>query len=398
MTPSPFIAVWEITLRCDQACGHCGSRAGRPRQSELTTAEAIDLVAQLAELGVREVTLIGGEAYMRGDWLEILGAISRHGMLATLVTGGFGMTAAKARAAFAAGLKSASVSIDGTPATHDGLRGRPQSFLRAQTALQSLGLAGVATAVNTQINRRSVGELSQILDTVVEARAQSWQVQLTVPMGRAADDPELILQPYELIDLFPRLAALAAAARERGVQFVCGNNIGYFGPYDGTLRRGFAAGHAQACGAGSFTMGIEADGTVKGCPSLATAAWAGGNVRTASLRSIWEAAAPMRAIRERTSAELWGHCAACYYAPECRGGCTWMSDSVLGRPGNNPYCHHRALELKRQGRRERIEMKERAPGAAFDRARYVLIEEPDSPLGDACLAFEGARRATGPSA
>src|SRR5579863_9731448 len=59
----PLYAVWEITLRCDLACKHCGSRAGRAREGELTTGEALDLVRQMAELGVKEVTLIGGEAY-----------------------------------------------------------------------------------------------------------------------------------------------------------------------------------------------------------------------------------------------------------------------------------------------------------------------------------------------
>jgi MoaA/NifB/PqqE/SkfB family radical SAM enzyme len=73
----PIYAVWEITLACDLACRHCGSRAGRQRPDELSTAEALDLVAQMAALGVKEVTLIGGEAYLRDDWLEIVRAMSR---------------------------------------------------------------------------------------------------------------------------------------------------------------------------------------------------------------------------------------------------------------------------------------------------------------------------------
>src|SRR5204863_6170475 len=42
----PIYTVWEITLRCDLACRHCGSRAGKARQDELSTGEALDLVAQ----------------------------------------------------------------------------------------------------------------------------------------------------------------------------------------------------------------------------------------------------------------------------------------------------------------------------------------------------------------
>ena len=64
-------AVWEITLKCNLACIHCGSRAGPGRENELSTAEALDLVRQLDEVGIREVSLIGGEAFLRPDWLEI---------------------------------------------------------------------------------------------------------------------------------------------------------------------------------------------------------------------------------------------------------------------------------------------------------------------------------------
>src|SRR3954468_3830033 len=83
----PVNAVWELTLRCDLACTHCSSRAGRPRSDELTTAEALDVVRQMADLGVLEVTLIGGEAYLHEGWTEIVRAIRAHGMECTMVTG-----------------------------------------------------------------------------------------------------------------------------------------------------------------------------------------------------------------------------------------------------------------------------------------------------------------------
>ncbi len=119
----PIYAVWELTLKCDLACGHCGSRAGRTRPDELDTAACLDLVAQMAALGVLEVTVIGGEAYLRDDWLTIVRAIRDAGMHCSMTTGGRGLTAELARAGAEAGLRSASVSIDGHEATHDRLRG-----------------------------------------------------------------------------------------------------------------------------------------------------------------------------------------------------------------------------------------------------------------------------------
>src|SRR5262245_29426043 len=162
----PIYAVWEITLACDLACRHCGSRAGHARANELTTAECLDLVSQMAELGVKEVTLIGGEAYLREDWVEIIRAIRPAGMQATMTTGGRGMTSERAAAGARAGLMSASVSIDGTEATHDRLRGVAGSYRAALGALSNLRQAGVRVAVNTQINRLSMPDLPDVVEAI----------------------------------------------------------------------------------------------------------------------------------------------------------------------------------------------------------------------------------------
>ncbi|HEY3820526.1 MAG TPA: radical SAM protein [Polyangiaceae bacterium] len=372
----PLLAVWELTLRCDLACRHCGSRAGRARPDELSTAECLDLIRQLAELGTREVAIIGGEAYLRDDWLEILGAIRARGMQATMTTGGRGMTRERAEGAARAGMHSASVSVDGEEVTHDRLRGVKGSHRAALEAIANLRAAGIPVAANTQINRLSMPELPRVLERLAAAGIRSWQLQITVAMGRAVDEPDVLLQPYDLVALFPMLAELARRARELGVDVVAGNNVGYFGPFESLLRGRTRKGHSCGCGAGRIALGIEADGTIKGCPSLATREWAGGNVRQTSLRDIWERATPLRYTRDRTTRDLWGYCATCYYADECRAGCTWTGDVLFGRPGNNPYCHHRATELRKEGLRERVVPVAAAPGEPFDHGLFDLVVEP----------------------
>jgi MoaA/NifB/PqqE/SkfB family radical SAM enzyme len=44
----PTYAVWEVTLKCNQKCRFCGTRAGHPRRNELDTEECLDVVRQLA--------------------------------------------------------------------------------------------------------------------------------------------------------------------------------------------------------------------------------------------------------------------------------------------------------------------------------------------------------------
>jgi radical SAM protein with 4Fe4S-binding SPASM domain len=372
----PIYAVWEITRRCDLACQHCGTRAGHARSDELDTEECLDVVAQMAELGIKEVTLIGGEAYLRPDWLTIVAAVKRHGMDCSMTTGGRGITRERALQAAEAGLMGAAVSLDGMEPAHDRQRALDGSFRAGVRALEHLRAAGIPISVNTQINAWSWRDLPELLEVLSEQRAHAWQLQLTVPMGRAADRPEILLQPYQLLEVFPLIASLVPRAEAAGVRIFPGNNVGYFGPHEALLRRYFPSQHRSSCGAGKSTLGLEANGTVKGCPSLPTADWAGGNVRANSLRDIWERAAPLRYTRDRTPDELWGYCRECYYAAECMGGCTWMAHALFGKPGNNPYCHHRVLEMQRAGLRERVALRERAPGTPFDHGVFELISEP----------------------
>lgn len=375
-TTSLVYVVWELTLRCDLHCGHCGSRAGKVREGELSTDEALDVVRQLAEMGAREVTLIGGEAYLREDWDTIARAIVDAGMTCTMTTGGRSLTAERARRAKAAGIASVSVSIDGIGPTHDLQRGVNGAFEAARAALANLRDVGLPVSVNTQINRLSFPELGQVLDFIVAEGGHSWQVQLTVPMGRAVEHADWLLQPDDLLVVIPRLAELGALAKSRGVRLWPGNNIGYFGPHEHDLRIDQTpAGHSVGCQAGIHTLGLEADGTVKGCPSLPTAAYSGGSTRERPIRDTWAQAAPLRFARDRATAP-WGFCGECYYSEVCRGGCSWTAHVFFGKPGNNPYCHHRALEHEARGLRERLVLATPAPGEPFDHGLFDLVVEP----------------------
>lgn len=379
----PAMAVWEFTLACDQQCKACGPRAGMARDDELGTEEALRLVDELAELGVGEVVLIGGEAYLRADVLLVIRRIRERGMSCSLTTGGLGLTRTRADALVEAGVQLVSVSIDGLEATHDALRGTPGGWRRCFEALAHCRAAGAAIAANTQINRRSWRELDALCDRLGAAGISAWQMFLTMPHGNAADHPELILQPHELLELFPAIDRVIDRCARHKIRFWPGNNLGYFGPYEEKLRRlqqddGFYKG----CSAGRTGLGIAADGTIKSCPSVGGAVNSGGNWRDHGLRALWERAPEIRYVERRTLDDLWGYCRECYYAETCMAGCTAMSEPLLGRPGNNPYCHHRALEMDAIGMRERVEMVAAAGPASFAHGLFRLIREPKDGQGE----------------
>ncbi len=378
--PKPRIAVWELTLACDQACRHCGPRAGKARPDELTTEECLRLVDELARAGVGEVALIGGEPYLRNDFVLIIRAIREAGMTCILTTGGYGLTRARASAMVEAGISSVSVSIDGLAEHHDFLRNRKRSWDHAMQALRYMRDAGARIAVNTQINALTWRDLPALLELIAPLGIHGWQVQTTVAHGNAADHPEILIQPYEYIELFELLSTLVDRCEELGVRFLAANTLGFFGPYDHKLRRHQNAhGHYLGCQAGKSTVAIESDGAIKTCPSLGGERSIGGYWREHGFDRIWADAPQMQYTRVRTIDDLWGFCRTCYYASLCMGGCTSISEPLLGRPGNNPYCHHRALELDRQGLRERVERVATARGEPFDNALFRVIREHKDP-------------------
>ncbi len=379
----PRLAVWEFTLACDQACIHCGPRAGRPRGDELTTDEALQLVREMADLGVGEVVLIGGEAYLRDDFILVTRAIREAGMMATMVTGGYNLTRARAQAAVEAGINSVSVSIDGLRDSHNRVRQTRggDSWSRSFQALRNLREAGAQIAANTQINVWTRHELLELLELLAAEGIHSWQLQITVPHGNAADNPEILLQPYMYLELFETIGQVLERAEALGVRVWPANSLGYFGPHESKLRtpRMRRTGHFRGCEAGKSSLGIESNGMIKNCPSLGGPPNVGGSWREHGLRELWTRAPQITALRTRTLDDLWGYCRECYYADICMAGCTAVSEPVLGRPGNNPFCHHRALEMDRQGLRERIEFVRKAPEIAFGTALFRVVREPKDP-------------------
>lgn len=376
--PHPLYCVWEITLACDLGCAHCGSRAGDERPGELNTAQCLDVVRQLDEIGVREVTLIGGEAYLRDDWHVIAAEISRRGMRCSMTTGARNLTDERLQQAVDAGLRTISISIDGLERTHDAQRGAKGSWRAAVDAARRVAASPIRLATNTQINKLSMPELPAIADLLGEIGSKAWQIQLTVPMGRAADRPDLLVQPTDLLELFPLLVWInETKLKPSGVKLFPGNNIGYFGPYERLLRYGGVNGaHWQGCSAGQWSIGLEADGKIKGCPSLPSNDWTGGYLPDDDLAATIANATELKFIRERTVEDLWGYCRTCYYADICKAGCTWTSHVFFGRSGNNPYCIHRALQHEAKGLRERLVRAEAAPGDPFDHGRFDIVVEP----------------------
>ena len=345
----PRNCVWELTLRCNLRCVHCGSRAGGPRPDELSTAECLDVADELHELGCELVSLSGGEPTLRDDWHVIAKALVDKGILVNMVTNGvYGSDKKRdevALRALEAGLCNVAVSIDGTTPVHDYIRGAG-NFDQAIASVRRFSALGLSVCVMTTVNRLNLSELPDIRKIAMDAGATVWRLQLAKPMGALEENRALIIRPADMLQLIPALARMKKAG---GIALGVGDSIGYYGPHDRVLRgRGWRGRKEswQGCQAGMQAIGIEADGGVKGCLSLQAkladgSSFLEGNVRESSLADIWFRRGAFSYNREFSLESLTGGCAKCRRAPVCRGGARCVSSAVCGHLGEDPYCHLR---------------------------------------------------------
>ena len=278
---------------------------------------------------------------------------------------------------------------------HDRLRGVKGSFDQAVDVMRFAAAEGISVGVNTQINALSKDRLGEVFDTIVAHGVKFWQMQLTVAMGNAVDNADILLQPCDIRGVAATVTDLIERARPIGVRIFPGNNMGYFAEHEHLWRTLTSEPtHWGGCTAGETTLGLEADGTIKGCPALPSDPYSGGTTRGGSIRNAIEALAPK--VPRKAHSRGSGFCGSCYYWNVCRGGCTWVTHGISGTKRDNPYCNYRARELAKKGLRERVVKLAEAPGRPFDFGRFeILVENEHGHRVSKRLAVDSKKRPRG---
>ncbi len=339
-------AVWEVTMGCNMRCGHCGSSCKDALPEELSTEEALGLCDQIADLGLKWITLSGGEPLTRKDIGLLVQRLSSQGVAVNIITNGWLLDHAKAEELKKAGIATVAISIDGTEEIHDSIR-RKGAFKHAEASCQALRKLSIKAGAVTTITKRNIGILRELKEELIRMGVGTWQVQIGLPMGNMKEKPDWLLSPEQMLDI---IAFCYETAREGRIKIYPADCIGYYTKKELEIKKISYntewVSSWDGCNAGIRGFGILHDGRILGCTSIRSEEYIEGSIREKSLREIWESEDSFRWRRSIRKEQLEGDCKTCIYGSKCLGGCPntrlTMNGSIYSE---NQYCAYN-LELK----------------------------------------------------
>jgi radical SAM protein with 4Fe4S-binding SPASM domain len=356
-------------------CKHCGSACAEALPDELTTDEALEAIRQMADIGLKWVTLSGGEPLTRKDLPLLVKALSDSGVAPNIITNGWLITPALAKELVESGLALIAISVDGTPEIHDRIR-RPGSFERLARSFAILRESGARRGAVTTVSKENVSVLPGMKKLLAGLGVSLWQVQLGLPMGNFASRHEWLLDPEQVDEV---LDFCLHTNKEGGIVMYPADCLGYYGRGEVEARKiAFKnpdIGLWDGCNAGLRSFGLLHNGDVLGCTSIRQKEYIEGNLRERSLRSIWEDPASFAWRRALRKEQLGGSCASCKYGSKCLGGCANTRLTVNGSIySENQFCSYN-VALKKGDKealeRDFVEYNEEA-AKALDAINHVL--------------------------
>ena len=354
---------WESTLRCNVHCLHCGSDCSSSEiTSDMPAEDFLRVIDQsiTPHVDPHKVLIIisGGVPLMRKDLAEVGAALKQRGYPWGMVTNGLALTEKRFKELLAAGLRSIAISFDGLELDHNWLRQHPLAFEGATRAIKLAAQYGVqhgskvqdgSTLNNTErealnnteqaqsakrlvwdvvtcVNQRSIKQLDEMQHYLWSIGVRNWRLITIDPMGRATENPELILTPEQ----HRQVLEYIREKRKEGlhISYSC---EGFMPDYEMEIRD-----HLFHCAAGVSIASILIDGSISACTSI-RGKYYQGNIYKDDFWEVWENS--FKPYRNRKWMQKIEPCKDCKLFRYCEGG----GMHLRREDGTLMLCHHHKL-------------------------------------------------------
>ena len=196
---------WSITGACNLKCRHCFMSAPHAKHGAPTHEQIIRIADQLAECGIFQTGLTGGEPLIREDFLEIIDALNERGIgVSVIYTNGWLINEAFLDELDKRGVHPAfQLSFDGVR-WHDFLRGVPGAEEKTLSALKLLQEREYSVSVSMCLHRKNRHVLRESVNLMASLGVRSMKCGAMLELGEWAQPEmqELQLSREEELEMF----------------------------------------------------------------------------------------------------------------------------------------------------------------------------------------------------
>ncbi len=336
----PLSVHFDLTYRCNERCVHC--YLDHDDHGELTTAECLAVMEELARAGTLFLTFSGGEIFLRLDLYEILAAARRLHFDVSLKTNALLVTQERAARLREFGVRRVQISVySDIPEVHDAITKVPGSLQRTLATIPLLLEQGLQVKLACPLMRENLLAYRGVM-ALAEKIGAPYVLDLTItPMMDGSEEPLAhripvssllpVMQDPTLHACKPQPSAEAARAMKH-----------YPAPIGSAVSSGMesAAYEDLPCSAGHNSCYISPYGDVFPCVQLPQAA---GNLRRERFSDIWYHAPRLERLRGIRESQL-PVCSRC----EIRSYCERCPGLALMEGGDLLGAYERACELAEQ--------------------------------------------------
>ena len=304
---------WECTWRCNLKCLHCGSDCksnsvfpDMPFEDFLSAIQPIK--KQYPENSIL-IVIMGGEPLLRKDLAECGKKLRENGFRWGIVTNGYAYDKAMHTKLISAGMGSITVSLDGLEKNHNWLRNNSKSFEHAVKALELIvSYPRLNYDVVTCVHQKNIAELPSLKEFLIFRNIKKWRIFTIAPVGRAAENPEMLLSNEQTRQLMNFIADTRQNDKRIELYFSCES---WVGDYEKKVRDSYFF-----CRAGINIGSVLIDGSISACPNI-DRGFVQGNIYKDNLLEVWENRFDV--MRNRNWCKT-GICKTCKDFKHCNGG------------------------------------------------------------------------------
>lgn len=354
------VVIWNLLRRCNLTCKHCyATSADSEFRNELDTTEALGVIDQLHEAGVRVLILSGGEPLLRDDIFQLADYARDKGFYVALSTNGTLIDEQNIERIAAADFDYVGISIDGLEAVHDEWRQLKGSFAASMHAIDLCRARGIRVGLRTTLTQHNYPQLPALLELMRAHDVQKFYLSHLNYSGRGkrsrGADAHAQMTRDAMWQIFERAWQDIEAGRD--TDFVSGNNDA-----DAILLLQWAAERLSAAQLAALEDMLRAWGGNASGAGIANIDNIGdvhpdtywwqhtvGNVRRQRFRDIWlDKPEPLLQQLRQHPRAVGGRCGECRWLAICNGntrtrawaagdlwaedpGC-YLSDAEIGLP------------------------------------------------------------------